>query len=642
MFRYPYTSMEEFNLDWVIKILKAMEKRLNDFVAKNSIKYADPFQWSIVNQYENNTLVIEPNSGTAYLSVQAVPQGVNISNTDYWTPVFDMSQLFTSFNENLTLHDEALNITSSANYGVEDWVIWKNELYKVTAAITVGDVLQIGTNLERKTVEEFIEDVIDNKYLPYYVLPSADDVTNIQKALDDYKKVILEPNATYNIDSVINVAENSDINLNGATLNLDGVTSAFYIDANSGLADFVTNINIHDGIITGSADTFIEVVGGRIAQCSFYNIEHKPVAGGYIETIVKITADTAEPSKVKIYNITDHSYNTKCVVFLASSLTAPNTSNYDGLCIKDISFWCNINGGTVLYADDNTMVHFSNISDLYMGGQADNLNVVRFYILNYNTALNNLFAEFNGDNNTIVKIAYAANYNEFNDLVMYLHSQNTCTGCLIYDGHCVGSQFNNYVYGAFDGTATDSYPLFNFTSGSENNKTNTNSKQRYTPTCATMFTDVLPNSPLYTEPSMIVIDSASLNSLCNVDGSYCKVGNKVNIKVKGRIEGSGYTVIQAVVHDAGLTPLCQVDNSSDPQVVFSMDIDVSMANDENNVAKSMFHGVKVSATAIEQKFLSYNMLASFGVDLYVPYLAAGAKVYIDELIVTPITKAVNS
>ena len=151
---YPYTDFHNMNQDWIIRVLKEMEKKLENFVATNSIKYANPFQWSIVNQYEKNTLVIEPNSGTAYLSVQAVPQGVNISNTDYWTPVFDLSQLFTVYNDNITFNNENLNIVSSRPYAINSWLIWKNELYLVTSAISIGDALQPGTNIERKSIED--------------------------------------------------------------------------------------------------------------------------------------------------------------------------------------------------------------------------------------------------------------------------------------------------------------------------------------------------------------------------------------------------------------------------------------------------------------------------------------------------------
>lgn len=86
----PYTNFHDLNLDWIIKALTDIDRRLANFVSLNTIKYADPIKWDITSQYAQNTLVLDPQDGTAYLSVQPVPQGVQITNADYWTPVFTL------------------------------------------------------------------------------------------------------------------------------------------------------------------------------------------------------------------------------------------------------------------------------------------------------------------------------------------------------------------------------------------------------------------------------------------------------------------------------------------------------------------------------------------------------------------------
>lgn len=86
----PYTNFHDLNLDWIIEALNDIDRRLANFVNLNTIKYADPIKWDITSQYAQNTLVLDPQDGTAYLSVQPVPQGVQITNTDYWTPVFTL------------------------------------------------------------------------------------------------------------------------------------------------------------------------------------------------------------------------------------------------------------------------------------------------------------------------------------------------------------------------------------------------------------------------------------------------------------------------------------------------------------------------------------------------------------------------
>ena len=90
MFRhYPYINFNDYNLDWIIWKVKELSENLDTFVNINTIKYAHPIEWNITRQYEANTVVIDPFDGTAYLSSKPVPSGIGISNTEYWTPIFN-------------------------------------------------------------------------------------------------------------------------------------------------------------------------------------------------------------------------------------------------------------------------------------------------------------------------------------------------------------------------------------------------------------------------------------------------------------------------------------------------------------------------------------------------------------------------
>ena len=154
---YPYTDAHELNLDWLIAQIKAINSTLSNFIVMNTIKYADPFQWNITTQYESNTIVMDPVTGVAYISTKPVPAGISISNTDFWTAVFDLSLMFANYNDNITFNNEYLNIVSTHVYPAGSWLIWKNNLYLVTSAISLGDALQPGTNIERKTIEELVD-----------------------------------------------------------------------------------------------------------------------------------------------------------------------------------------------------------------------------------------------------------------------------------------------------------------------------------------------------------------------------------------------------------------------------------------------------------------------------------------------------
>ena len=100
--QFPYTNFHELNLDWILKALDNIQKTMDQFVALNSLKYADPIQWNITSQYAKNTIVIDPQTGTAYISVQPVPEGVLITDTDYWTIVFDLGIFITKASKNFT------------------------------------------------------------------------------------------------------------------------------------------------------------------------------------------------------------------------------------------------------------------------------------------------------------------------------------------------------------------------------------------------------------------------------------------------------------------------------------------------------------------------------------------------------------
>ena len=160
--RFNYTDFHELNLDWVISTVKDLVYQLDNFVMLNTIKYADPIQWDITRQYEMNTIVIEPTTGTAYISVKAVPMGVGLTNTDYWTVVFTLD--INSSNNNLTSRNDGFNPLSTFTSVVGDWLIWNGILYKVIHDIDLGQGYIEGYNITPFTIEDFVKEYINNIY----------------------------------------------------------------------------------------------------------------------------------------------------------------------------------------------------------------------------------------------------------------------------------------------------------------------------------------------------------------------------------------------------------------------------------------------------------------------------------------------
>ena len=133
---WPYTNFHELNLSWILRLMEELSNKVDNFVALNTIKYADPIQWNITTQYEGNTVVVDPQSGTAYISSRPVPAGVALTNTDYWSVIFTLDMI--SANDNITLRDDGSNVLSTFSSVAGDWLLWNGDLYRVSQTINTN------------------------------------------------------------------------------------------------------------------------------------------------------------------------------------------------------------------------------------------------------------------------------------------------------------------------------------------------------------------------------------------------------------------------------------------------------------------------------------------------------------------------
>lgn len=83
--QFPYSDFHEMNLDWMLKELKNISNEMASFIASNKVVYKG--LWNITTQYENNDIVLDQVRGYMMISIQPVPAGIDITNTDYWIPV---------------------------------------------------------------------------------------------------------------------------------------------------------------------------------------------------------------------------------------------------------------------------------------------------------------------------------------------------------------------------------------------------------------------------------------------------------------------------------------------------------------------------------------------------------------------------
>lgn len=127
--------------EMVSKVIEVMQQ----YMETSSITYADPFQWDITSQYARNTLVIDPETGTAYLSLQPVPQGVQIENTEYWTPVFTLQNFTDSLKTAITTVPQQENgqaatqeIPANSVFFVGDVLCTNKDVIPVTSIVVIG------------------------------------------------------------------------------------------------------------------------------------------------------------------------------------------------------------------------------------------------------------------------------------------------------------------------------------------------------------------------------------------------------------------------------------------------------------------------------------------------------------------------
>ena len=85
--KYPMTSFNEYNLDWLIEKYKELDASMTDFEALHSITFGG--DWDISKQYKDWTIVSDPITHDGYLSIQPVPNNVYLTDTNYWLKIAD-------------------------------------------------------------------------------------------------------------------------------------------------------------------------------------------------------------------------------------------------------------------------------------------------------------------------------------------------------------------------------------------------------------------------------------------------------------------------------------------------------------------------------------------------------------------------
>lgn len=145
--------MYQYDIGWLIDKILSFETELNTAIDLKTIHYADPIQWDITTQYAPNTVVVDPKTGTAYMSKVPVPSGVLLTNTDYWVVIFNYQRIYDKIMSGVAFNDKD-NLNASKDLLVNDLVWYGGDLYRATRAIPRGTTYIPGTNLTPTTIAD--------------------------------------------------------------------------------------------------------------------------------------------------------------------------------------------------------------------------------------------------------------------------------------------------------------------------------------------------------------------------------------------------------------------------------------------------------------------------------------------------------
>lgn len=109
--KYPFETLHEMNIDWVIEAVKELAKELENYEIVNQITYRG--HWDITKQYPTWSIVIDEATNTGYISLQPVPAGVDINNSDYWEMVAEFTSLIGDLGDRVeALETEVTDLTN--------------------------------------------------------------------------------------------------------------------------------------------------------------------------------------------------------------------------------------------------------------------------------------------------------------------------------------------------------------------------------------------------------------------------------------------------------------------------------------------------------------------------------------------------
>ena len=140
--KYPYTDLHELNLDWIIEMIKELDKTMDEWTALNKIKLGGI--WDITKAYEQWTIVDDGTNG--YISIQPVPEGVLLTNTDYWMLIANYGGLIIALQARVaaleaTVGDNTSGLVKDVNDNTSDISTLQTNVASLTVKANTSNVM---------------------------------------------------------------------------------------------------------------------------------------------------------------------------------------------------------------------------------------------------------------------------------------------------------------------------------------------------------------------------------------------------------------------------------------------------------------------------------------------------------------------
>lgn len=262
---YPGTDLHEIDLHYVLMQLLQLRKDMQVVIDSQAITFADPITWNITSQYPAYTVVLD-DAGNGYLSRQAVPAGIPLSNTTYWTQIFNFNDIADRIRASIALN-AGTSATTPEALSKDALVWWRGDIYIALTDMPAGTAFIEGTNVQRYTV--------DQKFGMYESLISqvADDIqTEVQDRTDAIQaeedaRILADNTLQDGIDSLASASAYYSVQTVSDMLALDSVktgaiisTRGYYNPDDGGAGRYyVTD--------TGTVDNYISyTVAGKVAS----------------------------------------------------------------------------------------------------------------------------------------------------------------------------------------------------------------------------------------------------------------------------------------------------------------------------------------------------------------------------------------